>query len=114
MKESNNNDNNNTIDYSLKIKNFMVMTETGDPEVAQQYLSSVNWDETAAVNNFFNKIKINTNPNNLNINNSLYVQNNSVSNNNNNNTQSEGGGFLSNFFSSITNFFLVLVLIEEK
>ena len=105
MKESNNNDNNNTIDYSLKIKNFMVMTETGDPEVAQQYLSSVNWDETAAVNNFFNKIKINTNPNNLNINNSLYVQNNSVSNNNNNNTQSEGGGFLSNFFSSITNFF---------
>ncbi len=104
MKESNNDNNNDNIDYNLKIKNFMAMTETGDPEVAQQYLSSVNWDETKAVNKFYNKIKINTNANNLNINNSLYTQNNSTNNNNNNNNQSEGGGFFSNFFSSITNF----------
>lgn len=104
MKESNNDNNNDNIDYNLKIKNFMAMTETGDPEVAQQYLSSVNWDETKAVNKFYNKIQINTNANNLNINNSLYTHNNSTNNNNNNNTQNEGGGFLSNFFSSITNF----------
>ena len=49
----------NSCDYETKIKNFMLMTETGDQEVAMKYLSSVNWDETAAVNKFYSKINQN-------------------------------------------------------
>ena len=77
MKES------NTINYNQKISNFLVMTETGDPDIATQYLTSANWDETLAVNNFFKQIKINinqNNPNNRNINNDL--ENNENNNNN--------------------------------
>ena len=48
------------MDYNTKILNFLTMTETGDQEVAIQYLSSVNWDETKAVNKFFSKIKPNS------------------------------------------------------
>jgi len=51
---------NNNIDYNAKILNFMAMTETGDPDIASQYLESNNWDETKAVNQFFSKIKGNT------------------------------------------------------
>ncbi len=94
------------IDYNLKIKNFMAMTETGDPEVATQYLSSVNWDETAAVNNFFNKIKINPNQNNMSINNSINIQNNTHSNNNNNNNNNQNeGGIFSGIFEKIISLF---------
>ena len=77
MKES------NTINYNQKISNFLVMTETGDPDIATQYLTSANWDETLAVNNFFKQIKINinqNNSNNRNINNDL--ENNENNNNN--------------------------------
>lgn len=102
-----------SIDYNLKIKNFMAMTETGDPEIATQYLSSVNWDETAAVNNFFNKIKNNTNQNNLNVDGPINIPNiNNHANNNKNNNSSQNqnqnqnqGGFLSSIFNSITNLF---------
>ena len=68
----------NEIDYNSKISNFLAMTETGDPEIAQQYLKQANWDETIAVNNFFNKINSNINKNNSKIVNSI---NNSVTNN---------------------------------
>ena len=54
----------NKIDYNSKISNFLAMTETGDPETAQQYLKQANWDEAIAVNNFFNKINSNINKNN--------------------------------------------------
>ena len=77
MKES------NTINYNQKISNFLVMTETGDPDIATQYLTSANWDETLAINNFFKQIKINinqNNSNNRNINNDL--ENNENNNNN--------------------------------
>ena len=75
MKES------NTINYNQKISNFLVMTETGDPDIATQYLTSANWDETLAVNNFFKQIKININQNNSNNRN----RNNDLENNENNN-----------------------------
>ena len=56
------------IDYNSKILNFLEMTETGDPDIATQYLESSNWDEAIAVNKFYNKIKVNpsstTNKNN--------------------------------------------------
>ncbi len=50
------------IDYNTKISNFLAMTETGDQEIAMKYLEETNWDETKAVNNFFNKGKINSTP----------------------------------------------------
>ena len=75
MKES------NTINYNQKISNFLLMTETGDPDIATQYLTSANWDETLAVNNFFNQIKVNINQNNSNNRN----RNNDLENNENNN-----------------------------
>ena len=53
------------IDYNSKILNFLAMTETGDQETATKYLEEAKWDETTAVNNFFNKIKINSLNNNL-------------------------------------------------
>ena len=55
------------IDYNTKIQNFLAMTETGDEEVAIKYLQSSNWDETKAVNNFFNKSKITPNITNNNL-----------------------------------------------
>ena len=85
MKES------NTIDYESKIANFMAMTETGDPDIATQYLTAVNWDETLAVNNFYKRINSNINQNR----NSNQNNNNNTSNNNNN----------QGFFDSIFNFF---------
>ena len=87
--------NSNAIEYNSKVLDFMAMTETGDPEVATKYLKEANWDETAAVNNFFSKIKVNNNINNNNIigdelnnNNNLNnnILNRNLINNNNNNT----------------------------
>ena len=87
--------NSNAIEYNSKVLDFMAMTETGDPEVATKYLKEANWDETAAVNNFFSKIKVNNNLNNNNImgdelnnNNNLNnnILNRNLINNNNNNT----------------------------
>ena len=52
------------IDYNMKIQNFLAMTETGDPEIASKYLEASNWDETKAVNQFFNNSRINSTNNN--------------------------------------------------
>ena len=82
----------NSCDYETKIKNFMLMTETGDQEVAMKYLSSVNWDETAAVNKFYSRINQNLKNSNQNIN----------SNNNNNNNNE---GFFSSLFSPFFSIF---------
>ena len=84
-------------DEFAKISNFLAMTETGDREIARQYLLEANWDETLAVNNFYNKIKDNIN-NNKNITNT----------NENPNNDSDNPGFftyyilepLKNLFSS--------------
>ena len=88
------------IDYSSKINNFLAMTETGNPEIASQYLSEVNWDESLAVKNFFNKIKSNLNEKDSKVTNSI----------NNSNTNTEQGFFscyilepLKNIFSSCLN-----------
>ena len=78
----------------------MAMTETGDPDTAKQYLMEANWDETLAVNNFFNKIRTNLN-NNANINNQLNPQNNNTNNNNNN----DQGFFSYYIFEPLKNLF---------
>ena len=78
----------------------MAMTETGDPDAAKQYLIEANWDETLAVNNFFNKIRTNLN-NNANINNQLNPQNNNTNNNNNN----DQGFFSYYIFEPLKNLF---------
>ena len=103
-------DNSKSIDYNSKVLDFMAMTETGDPEIATKYLEATNWDETAAVNQFFSKIRVNNNFNNdnimrdeLNINNS---NNNNIlnrnlinnHNNNRNNNTDEDQGFISKYF----------------
>ena len=90
----------NQIDCISKISNFMAMTETGDPDTAKQYLMEANWDETLAVNNFFNKIRTNLN-NNANINNQLNPQNNNTNNNNNN----DQGFFSYYIFEPLKNLF---------
>ena len=69
-----------SIDYNAKVLNFMAMTETGDPEVATKYLKSSNWDETVAVNQFFNNIRAN---NNINSNNNIN-DNDNINNSDNN------------------------------
>ena len=79
----------NSCDYETKIKNFMLMTETGDQDVAMKYLSSVNWDETAAVNKFYSRINQN-------------IKNNNINNNSNNNNE----GFFSSLFSPIFSIFV--------
>ena len=80
----------------------MAMTETGDPDAAKQYLIEANWDETLAVNNFFNKIRTNlNNNNNTNINNQLNPQNNNTNNNNNN----DQGFFSYYIFEPLKNLF---------
>ena len=71
---------NNNIDYNAKVLNFMAMTETGDPEIAKKYLESCDWDETKAVNQFYNKINNNLSRDNNLINNIININN---SNNNN-------------------------------
>ena len=73
------------IDYNSKILNFMAMTETGDPEVATKYLESSNWDETIAVNNFYNKIKVKSSKDQIQ-DNIISNKNNSTRNNTKNNT----------------------------
>ena len=105
--------NSNAIEYNSKVLDFMAMTETGDPEVATKYLKEANWDETAAVNNFFSKIRVNNNLNNNNImgdelnnnnnlNNNILNRNlinnnndNTNANNNINNNNQENEGFIS-------------------
>ena len=80
----------------------MAMTETGDPDTAKQYLIDANWDETLAVNNFFNKIRTNLNNNNTNITNQFNPQNNNSNINNNNEDQ----GFFSYYiFEPLKNLF---------
>ena len=75
------------IDYNMKIQNFLAMTETGNEEEAMKYLEEANWDETKAVNNFFNKSTPNTNPTNNNFINELNFsennENNMISSDNN-------------------------------
>ena len=44
------------LDYQEKILNFLAMTETKDQIAASKYLEEANWDESLAVNNFYNKI----------------------------------------------------------
>ena len=106
--------NSNSIDYNAKVLDFMAMTETGDPEVATKYLQEANWDETAAVNQFFSKIRVNNinnnnrrnvinidNSNNNNILNTNIINNNNSNNNNNNrnknNDNQEDEGFISKY-----------------
>ena len=63
-------ENSNFIENDTKVLDFMAMTETGDPEVAKQYLESNKWDVTAAVNSFYSRINVNNNlpRNNINVN----------------------------------------------
>ena len=68
------------IDYTVKIQNFLAMTETGDEEEAMKYLEEANWDETIAVNNFFNKSTPTTNPTNRNLINDINISENSENN----------------------------------
>ena len=95
MKES------KTIDYNSKIANFMAMTETGDPDIATQYLTSANWDETLAVNNFFKRINSNINRNR----NVINIPNNNNNNANNNNNNNDQGFFSSYILEPIKNLF---------
>jgi hypothetical protein len=64
----------------VKIQNFLAMTETGDEEEAMKYLEEANWDETIAVNNFFNKSTPTTNPTNRNLINDINISENSENN----------------------------------
>ena len=70
------------IDYNAKILNFLAMTETGDQEVATKYLETSDWDETKAVNKFFNNITpiISSTPNNNNIINNINLANDEINN----------------------------------
>ncbi len=65
------------IDYNTKILNFLAMTETGDQVIASKYLEEAEWDESKAVNNFFNKGKSNVSEisDNININNNNIISN---------------------------------------
>ena len=54
------------INYDIKIQNFLIMTETGDHDIAIKYLESENWDETKAVNKFFESTSNNNSPSNNN------------------------------------------------
>ena len=92
------------MDYNTKILNFLTMTETGDQEVAIQYLSSVNWDETKAVNKFFSKIKPNSSRNSNNNNNSNNISN-RISTDNDSIQNNNEEGILGKFFSSICSLF---------
>ena len=53
------------IDYNSKILNFLAMTDTNDQITAAKYLEENEWDETKAVNKFFNSINNNSNDNYL-------------------------------------------------
>ena len=66
------------IDYNSKILNFMAMTETGDQDIATKYLESSNWDESIAVNKFYNKIQENTSSSNKNNNKKKIKKNNNI------------------------------------
>ena len=66
------------INYDEKINNFLAMTETGDPETAMKYLESENWDETKAVNTFYQSVRQNTPSNENNINFSQNNENNMI------------------------------------
>ena len=77
------------IDYNSKVLNFMAMTETGDPEVATKYLESSNWDESIAVNKFYNKIQENTSSSNKKNNKKKINENKILINSNNSNKFNE-------------------------
>jgi hypothetical protein len=64
----------------MKIQNFLAMTETGNEEEAMKYLEEANWDETKAVNNFFNKSTPIMKPINTNLINDLNYSQNSENN----------------------------------
>ena len=70
------------IDYNAKILNFLAMTETGDQEVATKYLETSDWDETKAVNKFYNNItpSMSNTPINNNIINNINMPNDEINN----------------------------------
>ena len=70
------------IDYNAKILNFLAMTETSDQDVATKYLETSDWDETKAVNKFFNNItpSISSTPINNNIINNINLPNDEINN----------------------------------
>ena len=87
MKEINEEDN-------QKIINFMEISKINDKELAKNYLSSFNWNETQALNHYFSKNDINNNNLMQGINsntnkNKIEEQNKSQNNNSNNNNNNE-------------------------
>ena len=94
-------ENSNFIENDTKVLDFMAMTETGDPEVAKQYLESNKWDVTAAVNSFYSRI---------NVNNNLPRNNNILNRNlNNNNIEDDSGFFNKYIISPISGIFNALI-----
>ena len=98
------NSNSNFIEKDTKVLDFMAMTETGDPEIAKQYLEASKWDVTSAVNNFFSRINVNNNfPRNninININNNNNLLNRNLNNNIQINNNEDDEGFFSRYVIS--------------
>ena len=93
------------IERNQKIRNFMEISKINDRDLAKNYLISVNWDESQAINNYFSrKDKINfINDKDINLNRKkIQNQNNSSNSNDDNNNE----GFLSKYiFSPIFSLF---------
>ena len=93
------------IERNQKIRNFMEISKINDKDLAKNYLISVNWDESQAINNYFSrKDKINfINDKDINLNRKeIQNQNNSSNSNDDNNNE----GFLSKYiFSPIFSLF---------
>ena len=104
------NTNSNIIEKDTKVLDFMAMTETGDPEVAKQYLETSQWDVTSAVNNFFSRINVNNNipRNNIIINNNNLLNTN-LNNNNHNNNENEEGFFNKYVISPLSGLFNAII-----
>ena len=101
-------ENSNFIENDTKVLDFMAMTETGDPEVAKQYLESNKWDVTAAVNSFYSRINVNNNlpRNNINVNTNNNILNRNL---NNNNIEDDSGFFNKYIISPISGIFNALI-----
>ena len=104
------NTNSNIIEKDTIVLDFMAMTETGDPEVAKQYLETSQWDVTSAVNNFFSRINVNNNipRNNIIINNNNLLNTN-LNNNNHNNNENEEGFFNKYVISPLSGLFNAII-----
>ena len=114
------------IDYSSKISNFLAMTETQDEEIAMKYLEKNDWDETKAVNNFYNDIDknqinnelINENDNNINISNrtisDLINDNNINKNMEINNNKSKKEGFIYKYFFKLPYQFILNCCLDNR